>query len=665
MLLCPNAQGERPLTDLRGVGPARARALAALGLHSVGDLLLYVPRRYEDWRPVYPYSAALHRPVAAIKGSILTVARRRGRTPATTITVHHGSRRARGTLFGRRGFEATLVRGREIILFGEWQGNPGGTVESRSVEVDIEGTGGVRAIYPASSDISSYMIGKLIGTILDEAPDLPEFPTSLGQYLGYQSLLHLLEDVHRPIRPQRGIGALRRLAFLDMLVFQLALKSVRRDEPTGVAHRGEASISSHYLESLSFDLTASQRNALREIAADMESTAPMYRLLQGDVASGKTVVAAWATIRAVESGGRAVWLIPTRILADQHLATLRRYCTPLGVTVERFASGDATPRGDVIVGTQALVGRDIPTPTLLVVDEQQRFGVAQRSALEDVEPSPDVLLLSATPIPRTAARALWGDLAVSTLRHRPDARRSVETRVVGPGEREAVYRYLARHVARGIGSFVVCPTISGGDGDPPSAAATHWAESLRERFPHLSVACAHGSLEEEERRESLAAFSRGGIDILVSTNLIGVGIDIPRARIMIVEAAERFGLSQLHQLRGRIGRDGRRALFVALVSEERFRGRIGVLEELGDGMAIARRDLRQRGMGDFFSRTQHGGPPFLLPELSTERSIIVGAVRRARRILEEDPALTGRDNAGLLSLYESSYPHDNPWIRVR
>ena len=647
------------------MGPARARALAGLGIGNVGDLLLHVPRRYEDWRPIYPYPGALRRTTAAIKGEILTISRRRGRLPATTITVHNGANRARGTLFGRRGFEATLAPGRELILFGAWEGKSDGSIESRGVEVDLGGTGGVRAIYPASSDISSYMIGKLIGAALEAPLDLPEFPPFLGRYLGYRGLGDLLEDIHRPARPERGDRALRRLAFLDMLVFQLALKRVRRGESGGVSHRGEECLSRPYLESLPFDLTSSQRDSLREIAADMESDVPMYRLLQGDVASGKTVVAAWATLRAVESGGRAVWLVPTRILADQHLETLRTHFAPLGLDVERFASGDPTPRGDVIVGTQALVGRDIPIPTLLVVDEQQRFGVAQRSALEDVDPTPDVLLMSATPIPRTAARALWGDLSVGTLRHRPDARRSVETRVIGPGGREAVYRYVARQVVRGAGAFVVCPTISGGEGDPPSAAATRWAEFLRKRFPRLSVACAHGSLEEEERRESLAAFGRGDIDILVSTNLIGVGIDIPRARIMVVESAERFGLSQLHQLRGRIGRDGRRALFVALVSEERFRARVGALEELMDGMAIARRDLRQRGMGDFFSRTQHGGPPFLLPDVSTERAVVVAALRGARRILEEDPELSRADNAGLLALCRSSYPEDNPWIRVR
>ncbi|MFO7941849.1 MAG: helicase-related protein [Bacillota bacterium] len=665
MLNLPNTEALESVTTLHGVGPARARALGDLGVGSIGELLVLMPRRYEDWRCVHPYGAATRREIAAVRGRILSTSHQRYGVSRTRIEIGNGRERARGFLFGRRGFEGNLRRSRPIILRGRWRNRRADLVESDSVEVEFGPRGEVRPIYPASSAISSNMVGKLIKTALDDLDLSASFPHRLAHQIGHGNLRDVLEAIHRPRRPREAERGLWAMAFLDMLMFQLALHRFGHRPQTGFSHADSGELTDRYRRDLPFEFTGEQETAIGDIARDMASRLPMYRLLQGDVATGKTVVAIWATLRAVENGGRAVWLVPTRLLADQHVATLKNYLDPLGIEVSRLTSGDPKPDQDVVVGTHALIRAEIDPITLLVVDEQQRFGVKQRRQLEETDPSPDVLLMSATPIPRTLARCMWGDLQVSTLRSRAGMRRRVRTRVLPSERREDLYRYVVRAGREGVGTFVICPTITGNEEDPPWTSAERWSAALAKRMSSLRIACIHGSTEDEQKDRLLREFRDGGIDVLVTTNVVGVGIDIPRARFMIVEAAERFGLTQLHQLRGRIGRDGRRALFAPVVSEDRFLERISVLEEIRDGFSISRVDLKRRGMGDFFSRAQHGGPPFLLPEMSTSSRIMMPAARMARNLVRRDPRLVEAENVGLAALLRASYPEDNPWVDVR
>ncbi len=652
---------------LKGVGPARSKALADIGISTLGDLVLRVPLRYEDWRPVYPFESAATRENAAIAGRILSTEKRWGSVPGTLITLMCRGRRAEGTLFGRRGFESQLEKGKPLLAFGRWEMAGPKKIRAAGIEIQSVDAGGgrVRPIYGASKSISSNMIAKSIVATLDLETEMPRFPRELREITGYTGVRALLEDLHRPSRVESGINAMRWMGFLEMLVFQLGINGPRSVADRGIEHRGSGRLTGPFLDGLPFSPTPGQLRAMASLESELASSDPMYHLVQGDVASGKTIVAIWATLRAVESGGRVVWMVPTRVLADQHRDTLRGFLEPLGVTVERFASDDPPVESQVLVGTQAVLSGNLPDPTLVVIDEQQRFGVQQRGMLQEVDPTPDVLLISATPIPRTMARCLWGDLKVTTLESRPDAPRSVRTFVVDGSEREKVYEFARRQAAAGIGVFVVCPNISDDGGGTAGAAAESVARVLVERYPELEVRCIHGAVDDDCRSVALAHFARGEVDILVCTTLVGVGIDIPRARVMVVECAERFGLTELHQLRGRIGRDGRRAGFFAIISGEQHRPRIGELERLEDGMSIAKADLRLRGMGDFFSRNQHGGPPFAVSDVATSPGVIRRASNLSRRILSGDPELAKPDNAGLRSLLEASLPDEDNWIHVR
>ncbi|MFP4200744.1 MAG: DEAD/DEAH box helicase, partial [Clostridia bacterium] len=523
MLSLPCTEASKPVTTLHGVGPARTRALADLGVKTVGDLLLLLPRRYEDWRTVHPYEAASRREMAAIRGRIISSSHRRYGVVRTSIEIGSGRERARGCLFGRRGFEGSLRVGRSIILRGQWRTRGERMIESDSVEVDLKARGEIKPIYPASSEISSNIIGKMITAALDGLDPLAPLPSPLARRIGYDDLLGILEAIHRPRRPREGEKGLEALAFLEMLIFQLALLLFGGKPETGLSHPKGGELTERYRRNLPFRLTEEQSTAVDAIADDMASSRPMYRLLQGDVATGKTVVAIWATLRAVESGGSAVWLVPTRILADQHVETLRGYLDPLGVEVSRLASGDPEVDSDVVVGTHALIGAQIRPPTLLVVDEQQRFGVEQRRQLEEANPSPDVLLMSATPIPRTLARCMWGDLEVSTLRRRTGTERRVRTRILSSEQRKDLYRQLVRAGHGGVGTFIICPTITGKEGDPPWTSAKRWSQVLAQRMPSLPIACIHGSSEDEQKDRVLRAFRDGDIDVLVTTNVVGVG----------------------------------------------------------------------------------------------------------------------------------------------
>jgi len=661
--MLPGASMQSPTTGIRGVGPARAAALSALGVENTGQVLLHAPLRYEDWRPVFPMRAAVRRDVAAVAGRLESLEVRRRRPPATIMTIRCGQESALGVVYGRRGFEHRLRRGDELILHGAWTEDGDGQISSSSVQPGFRGE--VRPIYPASAKIRSSTIARFMDDALQRLPDEGwTFPGQVARTLGHRDLRQLLHAIHRPKRPEQGEAARRALGYLEMLVFQLALRSLRQGSLPGFAHQGgNSAFTRRYLRSLPFSLSCGQETAIDAIGRDMVAKSAMYRLLQGDVATGKTVVAIWATLRAVESGGRAIWLVPTRILADQHVNTLSESLAPLGVDVARYAAGDSPTEAPVVVGTQALIGSEVGEGTLVVIDEQQRFGVSQREFIERANPRPDILLMSATPIPRTLARSLWGDLSVSTLARWPQAPRRVTTRVKDPSKRDDVYTHAMRQAAHGVGVFVVCPVICGGSADGV-ASASHWTRLLGERFPEISVDSVHGQVETDERSKRLRRFAAGDIQVLVCTNVIQVGVDIPRARMMIVESAERFGLTELHQLRGRIGRDGRRALFVALPSQAQYLDTLRPLESTDDGMQIARMDLKRRGMGDFFSRDQHGKPPFRQPEFATRLPTMVDSARVARSILSRDPALSRAEHALLRGLVSASYGDHNPWVHV-
>ncbi len=665
MLGIPGESAQEPVTGLRGVGPARSRQLLRLGIETISDLLLHLPLRYEDWRPPQDPERLALPETFALCGTVTRLTHRgRGRVPRTAIELDCGGISARTVLFGRRWLPGKIKRGSVVSIYGEWE-MKGDVLECAGEQISLSARADVRPIYPTTEGLSSGMLEKLVRRALDRLGDsIPRVPPPSA--LGRHELFHLpraLRTVHRPITPREAERARLSLAFLDFLLFHIALRTagrVRRRE-SGTAHGADPHLSSSFLDGLPFDLTGAQQRAIREIDEDMASARRMHRLLQGDVSSGKTVVATWASLRAVENHGRALWLVPTRLLAEQHVATLSEQVETLGVKVAPLVGGqqESVPDARVIVGTHALLSWQIDDVSLLVIDEQQRFGVRQRAMLQRSHPRSDVLLMSATPIPRTLAGVLMGGVSVSTIDQLPGGRGEVTTQIVDGSERAQLLNHLRRCVREEGGVYVVCPSIDD-DGDDV-ASVISVTRRLCEALPGISVASVHGRMCPHERAERLTGFRDGNIDVLVGTTVLEVGLDISRARMMVVENAERFGLAELHQLRGRIGRgeaQGICYLIPGQCAEGDALDRLRMLEQTHDGAKIARADMNIRGMGDFFSSFQHGMPQLMFPEYLTSSRFQRAVTGAARRLLSDDPQLANHEQVRemLIHLYSDSLP---------
>ncbi|MGD2123180.1 MAG: ATP-dependent DNA helicase RecG [Gemmatimonadota bacterium] len=670
------SQLNKPVQFLKGVGPKRSEAFRRMGIITARDLLYHVPRRYDD--------ASTIQPVGTLDVGMDATAVGRVRTKGI-IPTRSGLRIFQAVLQDESGMitcawpgqpwlERRIREGDLILVTGPVKFFHGRqlqprefTLLAREDEEEDAAQGTIFVSYPASEDIPQWVLRRVFSRNLDWLLEEVETEEYLGpeerETLGLIPLGEALEALHRPgTLGQVELGR-QRLAFDELFFLQLVQAQVRYQQTEaqpGIAFQRTNELIKPLHSSLPFELTEAQARVLREIFADMASPRRMNRLLQGDVGSGKTVVALFAILLALEGGYQAALMAPTEILAEQHARRIGEMLDPLGVgtllltgslkTADRNRALEALAGGSarVVVGTHALIqeGVDFFRLGLVVVDEQHRFGVRQRMVLGEQESRPDILVMSATPIPRSMAMALYGDLDLSILDELPPGRKPVETMVLPPGRRRDVYALLEEEMERGRQAYLVYPLVDESDKvDLRSATEEH--RRLSEKvFPERRVGLLHGQLSSGEKEAVMRAFLAREIDLLVATTVIEVGIDVPNATVMVVEHAERFGLSQLHQLRGRIGRGGEKSTCI-LVSRpgELAEERLKIFRDTSDGFAIARADLQIRGQGDLFGAQQHGRDPILrFADLSRDEGLLREAQERARALVTEDPQLSAPRN---------------------
>jgi ATP-dependent DNA helicase RecG len=682
---------DTPVKFLKGIGERRAEALARLGIRTAQDLLWHLPHRYVDASSVTPLAKARVGMEVACVGRVVS----KGVLPTRKgLRIFHAVLRdASGMLecawpgqpFLDRSIEVgqtLLVSGpvrfyhgrqmapREYLILGEGDGDP-----------DPLAGGKVLPVYPATEGLSHKVIRGLVDRHLDGliAASQDIMPPRVRAAAGLPPLTDALRMVHRPATVEEAEYGRRRLAFDELLDLQLMLvraRTLAKRARSGVAFQVKRELTTQLKQNLPWSLTHDQQRALKEITGDMTAGERMHRLLMGDVGTGKTVVALFAMLLAVENDYQAALMAPTELLAEQHLATLTRLLEPLSLRPEllvgrltpaeksavraRLAAGQAR----LVVGTHALLEDTTAFQRLglVVIDEQHRFGVEQRAALIGKGAAPDVLLLSATPIPRSLALTLYGDLDVSTLRVRPPGRGEVRTAVRTANQRERVLGFVEEECAAGRQAYVVLPVIEESE-RADLRAATTMAESLRGRWPALDVGLVHGRLKPDERDGVMRRFRAGEIRVLVATTVIEVGIDVPNATIMLIEHPERFGLAQLHQLRGRVGR-GAGGGYCILMADGSVPERLKAFAATEDGFRIAELDLEERGMGDLIGARQSGGFEVRHARLPDDTDLLTRARELAADVLERDPALQRAENRALRARAVARYPRAVELFRV-
>lgn len=684
---------------LKGVGPRRAEALHRLGVRTARDLLYHLPHRYHD---------------------ASTIARISTLTPGMDATVI-GTVISKGIIPTRKGlriFQAVLKDSTGLIE-AAWPGQPfldrvvnkddvllvGGRVRffhgrqlqpremvnlGPASDIDDVTAGRVLAVYPATEGLSFKQIRAIVHAHLDALLPLvrESLPHELMERAGVPPLREALRMVHRPASLEEAERGRTRLALEEALfvsLLQQRAKELARERRAGISFENKRELTSRLKHELPFELTGAQTRAIREIVADMCGDRRMHRLLQGDVGSGKTVVALFAALLAVENGYQAAIMAPTELLAEQHARTFGGLLAPLGMepvlvtgslsAAERRArAARLAGRSPLIaVGTHALVQEDTRFGRLgfVAIDEQQRFGVEQREALGAKAAAgapdgrPDVLLLSATPIPRSLALTAFGDLDISVLDERPPGRLPVKTLLRPTSRRASVLGAIERELAAGRQAYVVYPVIEESEKTDLKAAVTMHAELAAGPFAHRRVALLHGRLPSEERDQVMRQFRDHEVDVLVATTVVEVGIDVPNATVMLIEHPERFGLSQLHQLRGRVGRGGSASYCILLGDPgPETRARLEVFVGTDDGFEIARADLRLRGMGDLFGAQQSGEPTFRIADPLKDESLFAIARAAAEEILASDPDLRRRENAPLRAALGERYQRAMELFRV-
>ena len=719
-----------PLTALPGVGPARARSLEKLGLRTVGDLLGYYPRDYEDRTKRYAIAQAPADTPVCVSGMVAETPRlsriRKG-LELTRVKVVDDSAAMTLTFFNQSYVRDALVPGQEYIFYGRVEGGRGGRQMTNPVferEDRARFTGRILPVYPLTAGVSNNLLAGLAQRAVEEcACQVAEtLPADLLEAHDLAPAEFSCRSIHFPQDFDALARAKRRLVFEELFTLSAGLALLRQRRSGGEGPAFPACDPADFYALLPFAPTEAQRRTISECAADLTSGRPMNRLVQGDVGSGKTAVAAACAWMAFRSGWQAAMMAPTEILAEQHCRSLSALLAPAGMRVglltgsmragekKRVYAALEAGEIDFVVGTHALLSGPVAFRRLglVVADEQHRFGVEQRAALaakantpdcppeagrrlcgegrgDSVPPAangmdgvpaaacrcgeveqraalaakgekkirPHVLVMSATPIPRTLALIIYGDLDVSVIDQLPPGRLPVKTVLVGESKRQRMYGFVREQIRQGRQAYIVCPAI---ETDPESADAdlkrvVEYAEGLQKQvFPDLRVGLVHGRMKAKDKEAAMAAFARGETHILVSTTVVEVGVDVANATLMIVENADRYGLSQLHQLRGRVGR-GKHQSWCVLVSDNRSpetRARLKVLVNTADGFRIAEEDLKLRGPGDFFGRRQHGLPALRMADLNTDTRVLKEARDAAASLLSADPDLSRPEHRPLL-----------------
>ena len=667
----PELRG-RPVTELPGVGPRIAAALKDLGVLTLADLVSHYPSRHEDLSNVKPISDLRVGEKATVVARVVNVKPVgrpvRGRAPGLSAQLYDGTGYMPATVWGRGWLLNQLVPDTWVVVSGEVQRKYGLQLAAKSIEVvDDPATLGESAhagrfvpVYPANKAINARRARTLIHRALDSAGRiLDPLPAEILARQGLPNLHDAIHEIHFPMDRDGLKQATRRLVFHELFLIQagLAARKVRLEKTEkGRRHRGDGHLLNPFIKALPFGLTGAQERVIGEVLEGMRLEKPMRRLLQGDVGSGKTVVAVAGLLSAVESGGQGAMMAPTEVLAEQHFLSISSALKDLPVNVvlltgsqsapERRAALEAVASGEahVIVGTHALIqkGVDFRNLSLVVVDEQHRFGVGQRTEFKEKGVTPDTLVMTATPIPRTLSLTLYGDLEVSILDELPPGRKPVDTRAISVAERYEAYEGVAEELEAGRQAYVICPLVEESEAlEDVRAAEELYEELVAEIFPERRVGLLHGRMKAQEKREVMAAFRSREIEVLVATVVVEVGVDVPNASAIIIEGAERFGLSQLHQLRGRVcrGLHPPKCFLVADPKTDDSQKRLDALCDHQDGFKLSEVDLAIRGEGTLFGARQSGMPDLKIAKLLRDIEILVEARREAFALVAEDPTL--------------------------
>ena len=648
-----------PITMLKGIGPSKAKQFANLNILTLGDLICHFPRAYEDRTKLVPIEKLEADVPVCFKAMVMNTPRtahiRKG-LDLTKVQVADTTGRLNLTFFNNKYVTDQLQYGREYIFYGAVSGDFIGYNMTNPVFEALESqpvtTRRILPIYPLTAGLSNAAILKAVRQALAICDTPPEIiPEAVRREYGILGADRAYYAIHEPASLAEAEMAKKRLIFEEFFIFSAGLSLMRASRAEKKSEPFRNLELRPFLASLPFTLTGAQSRAIEEILEDFSSGAPMNRLVQGDVGSGKTMVAAAAAYIAANNGRQAALMAPTEILAEQHHASLSRIFEPLGLRTalltgsmsqkekrlarEKIAAGEV----DLAIGTHALLS-DTTTFNdlgLVIADEQHRFGVAQRSRLSAKGHDPHLLVMSATPIPRTLALLMYGDLDVSIINELPPGREAVDTFLVGESYRARINAFIRKQVSEGHQCFVVCPAVEENE-DLGIKAATVWAQTLQKTvFPDLRIALLHGQMKGAEKEEAMESFARGEADVMVATTVIEVGVDVPNATLMVIEDADRFGLSQLHQLRGRVGR-GKAKSYCILTSHNKNSEtlqRLKALCKTTDGFKIAEEDLALRGPGDFFGSRQSGLPTFRVANLSYDLQTLKDAQAASAKWIDE------------------------------
>ncbi len=679
---------------LKGIGPERAKALKTVGIHTVEDLLYYIPRRYLDRSMILPMAKVRPGSTVTVIGRVEAFGKARTRRPQFHVILRDKSGFIRLVWFSKPTWVSNLFDENDLVVAsgqvtfyrGLQMAHPEFEIVSKKSENEFSEdelihTGRVIPLYPSTAELRRVRLDsrgfrRVLKPLLDETPHLVSecLPRTVIDDLKLSSLSEAIREIHFPDNLESAEKARERLAFEELfyLELMLALRKTKVDREEGIVFRKPGNLVRGLGKALPFELTQAQKKVLREISADMMSKRSMHRLLQGDVGSGKTIVALIAMLMAVETGYQAALMAPTEILAEQHFITIHpmlearevKVClltsSVAGADRERALQNIKGGQAQVVIGTHALIQEKVEFSALglLVIDEQHRFGVMQRAKLRQKGRSPDVLVMTATPIPRSLALTAYGDLDVSVIDSLPPGRKPIETSLWTESSKEKMHQFLEEQLQKGHQVYIVYPLVEESE-KADLKAATESYELLKEKvFPRRRLALLHGRMKSRDREIVMHAFRRGDYDILVATTVIEVGVDVPNATVMVIEHAERFGLSQLHQLRGRIGRGADQSFCLLLANpplSQEAEKRLKAMTATNDGFRISEMDLKLRGPGEFFGTRQHGMPELTIADIVTDARLLCRARDWAFKIVGDDPKLTHNGNRCIRSTFVRKY----------